>query len=224
MKYIGNINNILNENGKTERRGFLSKFAVALAGLTLIPQTLKASEKNPDGGKSTMGTDPFVGEIALCAFDFAPQGWAFCNGALLPIQQYQALYALLGTYYGGNGSTNFALPDLRGRVPIGMGQGTGLTNRTIGEKSGEEKHTLIVTELPSHSHTLGINTGVGTSDSPSGTYLARNSEGVKQFSSTTNTTGTMLNYTGSNTGHNNMQPYLTLNFIIALTGIWPSRS
>jgi microcystin-dependent protein len=225
MRYFGKLQNELSENDKTERRGFLSKFAIALAGFTLLPHTIKAAEKDPDGGKSTMGTDPFIGEIALCAFNFAPNGWAICNGALLQITQNTALFSLLGTQFGGDGIHTFGLPDLRGRVPIGFGQGTGLTNRNMGDKSGEENHVLLSTEMPQHAHSLLINTGVGTSDTPSGNYLARNSEGVKQFSSSTNATSTnFIGAVGNNAAHNNMQPFLTLNFIISLSGVFPSRS
>ena len=111
-----------------------------LAGLPMIPQTANAQET------------PFVGQLALVAFNFAPVGWAFCEGQVLPISQYTALFALIGTTYGGNGTTTFALPDLRGRVPIGQGQGTGLTNRNMGQVGGAETNTLSIAEIPPSHH------------------------------------------------------------------------
>jgi len=207
---------------KSVRRGFLKKLGGVLAGATLL-SALTKTEAKTDGEKSTLGDSPFVGEISICAYNFAPQGWAFCNGQLLQINQYSALYSLLGTQFGGNGTSNFALPDLRGRVPMHFGQGVGLTNRVMGEKAGEESHVLSQTEMPMHSHSLMVNSNVGTSDTPVSNYLARNSEGIKQFSTTQNTSNAGVNPTGNGYAHNNMQPYLTLNFVISLSGIYPTR-
>jgi microcystin-dependent protein len=164
-------------------------------------------------------SDPFLGEIRCFGFTFAPQGWAMCNGQLLPISQNTALFSLLGTTYGGNGTNNFALPDLRGRVGIHLGQGPGLSNRTQGESAGEENHTLLATEIPVHTHGIAAG-GAQTTNRPSGALAARG--GV--YAATGD--GTQMQPTGQSGGsqpHNNMEPYLVLNYCIALQGIFPSR-
>jgi microcystin-dependent protein len=170
-------------------------------------------------------TDPFIGEITMVGFNFAPKNWAFCNGQLLPINTNQALFSILGTTYGGNGTTNFALPDLRGRVPIHAGQGPGLTPRTLGEKSGEATHTLLLTELPTHNHSqLGVSNAAGTQLVAGSNVLAVSS--AKPYAAPSNPTAAM-GVTGSAGGsqpHENMQPYETINFVICLFGIFPSRN
>jgi microcystin-dependent protein len=168
---------------------------------------------------------PFVGEIRIFAGNYAPTGWAFCNGQLLPIGSYTALFSILGTTYGGNGQSTFALPDLRGRVPMQPGQGPGLSPRALGDAVGTEAHALTQPELPGHSHSLAANSGNGNDDAPFGRVMARSAAGIPQFSATENTAmaADAVSVTGGSQSHNNMQPYLALNFIISLQGIFPAR-
>jgi microcystin-dependent protein len=200
------------------RRFFLTRAFTALAGGALLGRARRV-EAAPQGAFP----DNYLGEIKLWSGTFAPRFWAFCNGQLLPIAQNQALFALLGTTYGGNGQTTFALPNLQGRVPIGAGQGNGLTIRALGEVGGVASHTLLLTELPSHTHVARASSSVGTFDSPPGHVLARNAAQIPQYGSTddTNLSAGALLATGGGQAHENRQPYLALNYIIALTGIWP---
>ena len=170
--------------------------------------------------------DPYLGEIRIFAGNFAPRGWALCNGQILSIAQNTALFSLLGTMYGGNGQTTFALPDLRGRVPLHFGQGPGLTPRTEGEVSGSATVTLTTGEMPSHNHGANGNQAPGNSPSPAGRYWAMSSRRDTPYASSTNVPmqPQALDITGNGQPHDNMQPYLTLNFIIALQGIYPPRS
>jgi len=166
--------------------------------------------------------------ITIFAGNFAPRGWAFCNGQTMSIAQYSALFSLLGTTYGGNGTTTFNLPDLRGRVPIGMGQGPNLTPRVEGEMSGEENHTLISTEMPMHNHLVSTTAAVGTVQAPGTSFPASTPRGTTPIYGAT-TDGTTLSpqavsLAGGSQPHNNMQPYLVTNYIIALQGIFPSRN
>lgn len=171
-------------------------------------------------------SEPFIGQIMLFGGTFAPKGWAFCDGSLLAIQTNSALFAILGTTYGGNGVSNFALPDLRGRTPIGMGAGPGLTPRVQGEKAGEENHTLIGPEMPAHNHAVTVGT------SPNQASVGRAAGAVPAgglfYDSAANASGGLgavtCGLTGGNQGHNNMQPYIAMNYIIALQGIFPSRN
>lgn len=169
--------------------------------------------------------DPFVGEIRIFAGNFAPTGWAMCNGQLLPISQNIALFMLLGTAYGGNGSSTFALPDLQGRVPMQVGQGPGLTDRLRGQKVGAEAHALTLPELAAHIHTLGASSANGTSDQVAGAAMARSPAAIPQYASSFDTTlaPEAVSTSGGTQPHNNMQPYLALNFIIALQGVFPQR-
>lgn len=163
--------------------------------------------------------EPFLSEVRIFSFSFNPQGWAQCNGQLLPINQNQALFSLLGTTYGGDGRTNFQLPDLRGRTPIHDGAG-----HTLGERGGEQAHTLSVSELAAHSHAVNVTTGIADQQYASATtYWAAGSSsaGFHQNSNATMDPATVLPVGGSQ-AHLNMQPYLTLNFCIALQGIFPS--
>jgi len=170
--------------------------------------------------------EPFIGEIQIFAGNFAPTGWAFCDGQLLPIASNTALFSLLGTTYGGNGQTTFALPDLRGRVPIHPGQGPGLSPRSLGESAGVENVTLATTEMAAHAHTLGASSASGSSDSPAGKVAARSPAAIPQYAAVANANlaATAIGSAGGSQPHNNMQPYLALTYIIALTGIFPSRS
>jgi microcystin-dependent protein len=173
--------------------------------------------------------DPFLGEIALVAFNFAPSGWAFCNGQILPIAQNTALFSLLGTMYGGNGTTTFALPDLRSRVPLHSGQGTGLSPYTQGETGGVESVTLQSTQMPAHTHsyTPQATTAGGSAASPAGALWAQSGTGdtiYQKGSSNTAMAPQTLGNTGGSQPHENRQPYLALNYVIALQGIFPSRN
>ena len=165
--------------------------------------------------------EPFLSEIRIMSFVFAPKGWALCNGQLLPINQNQALFSLLGTTYGGDGKVNFALPDLRSRVPIHMGSGF-----TLGAKGGEQAHTLSIAEIPTHVHVVNAMSTTGNTNIPSGNMLANsapnNAWGPVQSLQALNAK-TITNVGGSQ-AHLNMQPFLTLSFCIALQGIFPSQT
>lgn len=170
--------------------------------------------------------DPFVAEIRIFPFNFAPRGWAWCDGQLLPLAQNTALFSLLGTTYGGNGKSNFALPNLQGRAPMHPGQGPGLPLYDLGEQGGAETVTLLESEIPSHSHT-GVQGTVAASNSasPSDKYYA-NTSTIKTYADSGNTmmSPAAVIPTGHDQPHNNLQPYLTLYFCIALQGIFPPRS
>jgi microcystin-dependent protein len=203
----------------SDRRGFLKRMLAVVAG-GAAAGTLLAP------GEAEAGVDPFVGEIMLFAGNYAPRGWALCNGQLLPINQNQALFALLGTTYGGNGVTTFALPDLRGRVPMHAGQGPGLSNRLLGEQAGAETHTLTVAEMPAHSHAASARAGNGTSASPGGLLPARDPAGTPHYGSGPDTTlaPEAIGVAGGSQPHENMQPYLVINYCIALQGVFPPQS
>ena len=171
--------------------------------------------------------EPFVGQIILVGFNFPPRGYATCDGQLLSIAQNTALFSLLGTQYGGNGQTTFALPDLRGRTPIHKGQGPGLSNRSIGETSGTEATTLTMSNLPAHTHSLNAVSEVGTVGAPVGAFLAA----TGSFDPEYRPSGTAVQMSpqsvgivGGNQPVDNMQPYLVLTYAIALQGIFPSRN
>lgn len=173
-------------------------------------------------------SEPFVGQITAVGFGFAPKGWALCNGQILPIAQNQALFSLLGTTFGGNGVTTFALPDLRGRTPIHWGTGPGLASIALGESAGTETVTLITSQLPMHNHIAMASNATADQAVPGGNLWATESAGATAMYSDQSATGTMspqaVGSAGGNQPHNNMQPYLTINFIIALQGIFPSRN
>ena len=170
-------------------------------------------------------SEPFLAEIRIFAGSFAPRSWAFCDGQLLPINQNQALFSLVGTTYGGDGRTTFGLPDLRGRVPVHPGSGPGLTTRRVGDKGGSEAQTLNVNQLPAHNHGVRVQSDDGDSDEPKGNYLAKAGGGETIYASTQNETmnSGMVEKTGEGQAVEVMQPYLCINFIIALQGIFPSR-
>ncbi len=162
---------------------------------------------------------PFIGEIRIFSFTFAPLGWAMCNGQLLPINQNQALFAILGTTYGGDGIANFALPNLQGRVPVYTGNGI-----TLGQRSGEQTHTLSVSELPGHTHTPVGSSSSASSSNPTGNVWASSSSGGYTPTANTTMNPASILTAGSGQAHDNMSPYLVLNFCIALQGVFPPRS
>jgi microcystin-dependent protein len=170
--------------------------------------------------------DPFLAEIRIFPFNFAPKGWALCNGQLIAISQNTALFSLLGTTYGGDGKSNFALPNLQGNVPMHPGQGPGLSLHDLGEMGGEATVTLLQTEIPAHTHTLQAQVDPGEDAAPAGETLARSvGASLYQTSSAGLTTlGPVVGSSGGNQPHNNLMPSLTLNFCIALQGVFPARS
>ena len=165
--------------------------------------------------------EPFLAEIRLMSFVFAPRGWALCNGQLLPINQNQALFSLLGTTFGGDGRTTFGLPDLRGRVPLHVGGG-----HTLGERGGEQAHTLNLSELPTHTHVLNGTSNTATNTPSTSTVFAR-SNPQQAYAAPSNLVAMdprTVGNTGGSQPHENTQPYLVLNFCIALQGIFPSQN
>jgi microcystin-dependent protein len=170
--------------------------------------------------------DPFVAEIRIFAGNYAPTGWALCNGQLVPISQNTALFSLLGTYYGGDGRTTFALPNLQGCAPMHQGQGQGLSQRSIGEQGGEPAVTLIQNEMPAHAHALNATNQLQNLPDPANHTLARAGANayVQNPASLTQMNGLAIGITGDGLPHNNLPPFLTLTFIIALQGVFPPRS
>lgn len=161
--------------------------------------------------------DPFLSEIRMMSFNFAPRGWALCNGQLLPISQNQALFALLGTSFGGDGQTNFALPNLQGRVPIHVGNG-----HNLGAAGGSSSVTLTTAQMPTHSHLVSANAANGTTANPTNNLLASYLNGYAPVASTTTLAPDELTSAGGSQPHENRQPFLTISFCIALQGIFPS--
>jgi len=213
------------------RRGFLKGLTRLIGGTTLLAAStnlITATEiKAASYRKSVLAEgQPYIGSICMVAFNFAPSGWALCNGQLLPISEYDTLFTLIGTTYGGDGQTTFALPDLRGRVPIHKGQGPGLPNYVLAQSGGQESVTLTLNQIPQHNHPLAINTSGGTSDNPVGNYMASNSEAVKYYSNSAGSIANSASITnvGGNQPHDNMPPYLCVNFIIALFGLYPTQN
>ena len=170
-------------------------------------------------------SEPFVGEIRMFAGNFAPRGWAFCDGQLLAVSQNDALFSLLGTIYGGDGRTTFGLPDLRGRIPIHAGHGPGLSERRLGAKGGEEKVTLTVNQLPSHTHTAEGSSGNGIDPNPQGNFQAASTvvDAYYDGPPDSNMAATSISKVGGSRSHTNLMPFLCVHFIIALVGIYPSR-
>jgi microcystin-dependent protein len=172
--------------------------------------------------------DPFLAEIRIFAGNFAPVGWALCNGQLLPISQNTALFSLLGTTYGGDGKSTFALPDLQGRAPMFQGQGPALSDRVLGEMGGTATITLLQSEIPAHSHGLMATAGLAAGRDPTNNPLARSRNGMAyQDNINTNLVSMSplaVGVSGNSQPHNNMQPYLCLTFIIAMQGIYPPRT
>jgi microcystin-dependent protein len=176
-------------------------------------------------------SEPYIAEIRIVAFNFAPRGWAFCDGQLLPISQNTALFSLIGTTYGGDGRTTTALPDLQDRAPVHPGRGPGLTSRKLGQKVGSSTVTLTEAQVPSHTHTPWQN-GIDppTTQDPSGNWPSRHFDSTLEFVYKQNPTldatfnSAQVATTGGGQAHDNMQPYLGLNYVIALVGTYPSRS
>jgi microcystin-dependent protein len=168
-------------------------------------------------------SEPFLAEVRIMSFNFAPRGWSFCNGQILPINQNQALFALLGTTYGGNGTTTFALPNLQGCVPIHAGNGF-----TQGQSGGEASHMLVTAEMPAHTHQAHAYSGAASTQNPGGNSWARDAASITSPYGKGTASGAMnagnVALAGGNQSHNNMQPYLVLSYCIALQGIFPSRN
>lgn len=178
-------------------------------------------------------SSPFVAEIRMFGFNFAPTGWAQCNGQLIPISQNTALFSLLGTFYGGDGKSTFALPNMQGNCAVNQGQGPGLSQWFLGQEQGSQTITLLTTEIPAHPHTMSVTSANGNGGTANNGQLARSFKGNLQSSNTgkmystaapnTNTRADSTLITGGSLPHNNMMPYLTLNFCIAMQGVFPPR-
>lgn len=172
-------------------------------------------------------SEPFLAEVRIVGFNFAPRGWAFCDGQILPINQNQSLYSLLGTTYGGDGRTSFALPEFRGRTPIHKGRSNGGPVHALGQKSGEETHTLAVSEMPQHTHMLSASSSNASSEDPTNQSWAKSTERIYAASTAASATAmssSLIANSGGGQAHENMQPYLAMNFCIALQGLFPSRN
>ncbi|MBI1764214.1 MAG: phage tail protein [Acidobacteria bacterium] len=169
----------------------------------------------------------FLGEIRMFASDFAPSGWAFCNGQSLPIAQYQSLFMVIGTTYGGDGITTFALPNLPATVPVGAGQGSGLSNRTLGQRGGQAAVALTVQQMPQHSHLAASSEAKGNQKSPAGRVWAATADGAPAYSNAAPNAqmkADALAFAGAGKPHNNLSPYQCVGFVIALEGQFPARS
>ena len=195
------------------RRGAMLLAVVVLTGLSTINLPAKAQA-------------PYIGQLQFFPYNFAPRSWAFCNGQLLPISQNTALFSLLGTTYGGDGRSTFALPNMTGRIPIHVGRGPGLTDRRWGEKGGSETVTLSILQIPNHTHVLNANSGAGNTADPSGAVLARDGRDKTYANSapTVDMHAGHIQVSGGGQSHDNMPPWLGLNCNIALQGIFPPRS
>jgi microcystin-dependent protein len=182
--------------------------------------------------------EPYLGGIFIVGFNFAPVGYALCNGQTMPITQNTALFSLLGTFYGGNGTSTFALPDLRGRLPIHQGQGVGLSSYTIGQTGGTETVTLLTSQIPAHTHALGAFNGAGSTSMPAGAYLAQgpstgsgpNATALNTYNPNANAAPLLnlnagaIQTVGGGQPHTNIQPYLCVTYVMAMQGIFPSRN
>ncbi len=211
------------KNVTSKRTNKAAVLLIALAGASVL---MIATNRTP--AEEAQGPDPFIGEVTMFAGNFAPRGWAFCDGQLLSISENTALFSLLGTTYGGDGRTTFGLPDLRGRVAIHAGQGPGLTDRRQGSKGGVETVTLTIAEMPHHNHTLNIVNSPAKETSPVGNAPALPSGpllyGVPDGGETAQFHAATIGNTGGSQAHTNMPPYNTVRYIIALQGVYPSRN
>jgi microcystin-dependent protein len=175
-------------------------------------------------------SSPFIAEIKLCGYNFAPRGYAFCNGQILPIAQNTALFSLVGTTYGGNGTTNFGLPNLQGRAALGAGQGPGLSSYVLGQTSGTPTVTLLSTQMPAHTHATQATTSAGNSAAPAGKVWAASVGGrtppplYSTGAPNTPMAATAIAASGAGQPHENRQPYAAVSFIIALQGVYPARN
>jgi microcystin-dependent protein len=195
------------------RRNFLGRMLAVLAGVVVALRARRVEAAVQD--------TPWVGEIRMFAGNFAPSGWMFCQGQVLPISEYDVLFNLIGTQFGGDGQETFALPDLRGRAPVHVGPNTALA-----QQGGVEQVTLTVNQIPAHTHAAGASSLIGASPDPTGRVPARNAAGVPQYAAAADTSlaaGALLSAGGSQP-HSNMQPYVGINYIISMYGIYPSPS
>jgi len=175
-------------------------------------------------------SDPYIGEVRIFAFDYAPIGWVFCDGQLLPVAQYQALFAVIGTIYGGDGQNTVGVPNLMGRIPINFGQGTGLSAYAIAQMGGNATVTLTSAQIPNHNHNMVVTLNDATTNNPNGLYPSKHMDDAQGNMYKTNPTldatfaSQALSNAGGNQGHENRQPYLPVNFCLAVEGIFPVRS
>ena len=197
------------------RRGVIARLGAAALGLLWLGRARAA--------RASTEATYFIGEIRMYAGYYPPAGWMFCEGQLLSMEEHAHLHAILGTTYGGDGVTTFALPDFRGRAPMHMGSGPGLPARALGEYAGEEYVSLSPLEIPAHSHTVKASSGVGTTDNPSLRYPAKNAAGVPSYHASADTAlaNNALVVAGSSQPHTNLQPFTCVNFIISLYGTFP---
>lgn len=213
------------KNNSKSRRGFLKDLTKWIGGAAALGAVADVFTSNNLNAETNTGVEPYLSEIMLVGFNFPPRGWAFCDGQLLSIAQNQSLFSLLGTTFGGDGMTTFALPDLRGRVSVHPGQGAGLPSYSLAQKGGENNVTLNISQIPSHSHSLMVNNSAGNSSVPEGNFIAANAEGINHYSDTSTSnahSGSIQNVGGQ--AHNNMQPFLGIYHCIALQGLFPSRN
>ncbi len=208
------------------RRDFLARTAAAVGAGLLAFAARPALPGGDEAHAATAGLDPFIGEIILFAGNFAPSGYLSCDGQLMAIAQNTALFSILGTTFGGNGQTTFALPDLRGRAPIHMGAGPGLPVFQLGEQGGAADHTLLSNEMPAHSHVALADTGSGTQSSPAGGLPARDPSGSPAYgtNAVASLAGNAIGISGASQPHNNLPPFLTIHYCIAVQGIFPPRN
>lgn len=215
-------NKLTIKNNSKSRRGFLQDAAKWIGATALLAATANVftSNKIKAEPRSVNSSDPYVGEIQMVPYNFAPAGWMFCDGQLLSISENEVLFNLIGTTYGGDGQFTFALPDLRGRISIHPGNGF-----IQAEMGGSVDVTLTKNTIPSHSHSLAVNSNLGNSDNPTGNFIASNSEGINHYSNSagSNANANSIENTGAGQSHNNMMPYLGVNHIISLFGVFPSQ-